>query len=204
MFTFHRIGWINGDGKEMSSWLLLIETAEQMKAYLEYHAYDVIDIWNKIKASPSNKGGHTGNTRANAYKAVLTIKMEKENKHRMSMPEAINYLERVSTNSLIEIFCKEGSVYVNEKAGCRDTWIRNNDKITEQIFETCVNKDLVFPTLGEDVIKITNWPGCPHFYISVNGKNITVDGVAKWKTIQGAEEAKAEYLERNRYRGVRE
>lgn len=144
-----------------------------MKAYLQYHAYDVIDIWTKIKASPEGKSGHTGNTRANAYKAMLDIKMQREGKRQISMPDAINYIEKVSSKTLINIFCKEDSVYVNEKGGCRDTQIRNDDRIHEQIFEICNRKDLVWPTTKtpfEDV-KITRWPSSPHFYLSVNGKN---------------------------------
>jgi len=54
------------------------------------------------------------------------------------------------------------------------------------------------------MIPLAVYPRCPHFYISVNGKNVEVDGIQKWKTIKGAEEAKANYLRRNRYRGVKE
>ncbi|GAG11521.1 unnamed protein product [marine sediment metagenome] len=204
MFKFHRIGFIDGGGKEVSSWLALIQTEEQMKAYLLYHGRDLAEIYMKIKDSPENKSGHTGNQRANVYKDLLAMKMERENKTSMPLVEAINYLSDITTKTMISIFMDEGSVYVNAKGGCRDTSIRNDGKITEEVFETCVNKDFVFPTLGNDVIKITNWPGCPHFYISVNGKNVEVDGVQKWKTIQGAEEAKTKYLRRNRYKGVKE
>ena len=121
-----------------------------------------------------------------------------------SAPEGLIWFTS-SFITAIELYHKDGSVYVNAKGGCRDTGLRNDHKgVDEEIFEICVNKDFVFPTLGGDVVKITNWPGCPHFYISVNGKNVEVDGVQKWKTIEGAEEAKANYLKRNRYRGVKE
>jgi len=158
----------------------------------------------KIKDSPESKSGHTGNQRANVYKELLAMKMERENKTRMTLVEAVQYLEYITTKTAISILVDEGSVYVNAVGGCRDTSLRDDDKITEEIFETCINKDFVFPTMGKDAIKITNWPGCPHFYLSVNSKNVQVDGVNKWKTIGSAEEAKKKYLRRNRYRGVKE
>lgn len=72
--------------------------------------------------------------------------------------------------------------------------------VDEIIFETRTSKDLVFPTPQDEIdeVKITNWPLCPHFYLSVNGKNIEVDGVAKWKTIQGAEDAKRKFERRRK------
>ena len=205
MFTFHRVGFTDADNKEQSCWLGLIETEDHLDAYLNYIAHDVAQCWLDIKDSPDNKEGHCRTTQANVAKLLLNIKMEKEDRTRIPMPEAITFLEQMFTKTAIELFLKDGSVYVNVKGGCRDTNLRNDgSNVDEEIFETCVNKDFVFPTLGKDVIKITKWPGCPHFYISVNGKNVEVDGIQKWKTIEGAEEAKANYLRRNRYRGVKE
>lgn len=204
MFTFHRIGFRDADGKECSAWNALLETDEQVEAYLRYMAHELAQVWIDIKDSPENKDGHCRTTRANVAKQLLTLKMEKEELKQISVVDGVTFLEQVFTKTAIELYCQDGSVYVNAKGGCRDTEIRNDDRVKEEIFETCINKDFVFPTLGEDVVKITNWPGCPHFYISVNGKNVQVDGVDKWKTIQGAEEAKKKYLRRNRYRGVKE
>lgn len=204
MFKFHRLGFIDADNKEQSCWLGLIETSEQLEAYLQYMASIIAQIWIDIKDSPDYKEGHCRTTQADVAKQLLTLKMEKENRKQIPLVEGITYLEQMFTKTAIDIFVEDGSVYVNSKGGCRDTSIRNDGRIAEEIFETCVNKDFVFPTLGSDVIKITNWPGCPHFYISVNGKNVEVDGVQKWKTVTGAEEAKAKYLKRNRYRGIKE
>ncbi len=90
---------------------------------------------------------------------------------------------------------------MNAVGGCRHTSLRNDHKgVDEHIFETCFNKDFVFPTLGCDEIKISRWPLCKHFYISVNGTNVEINGVSKWNTITAAEEAKERYLKRNRFR----
>lgn len=204
-FTFHRIGWINQNNEIISGWWGSIETEEQLDAYLLYIARDIAQIWLDIKDSPDYKEGHCRTTRADVYKYLLNMKIEREGRKQIPMPEAVNYIEQEATKTTINIFVEEGSVYVNSKGGCRTVHLRDDHSgVDEEIFETCVNKDFVFPTLGEDAIKITNWPLCPHFYLFVNGKNVEVDGVQKWKTIQGAEEAKAKYLRRNRYRGVRE
>ncbi len=201
MYTFHRIGFRDADGKERSAWMALIETAEQLKAWLEYAGRDVAGIWMKIKNSPENKSGHTGTQRADVGKMLLTMEIEKSGKDTISLIDGINHLSNLFTKTQISIFLKEGSIYVNKNGGCRDTRIRNDDRIQEEIFETCVNKDFVFPTLGEDEVEISRWPGGgPHFYISVNGKNVEVAGVSKWNTVQAAEEAKASYIKRNRYK----
>jgi len=201
MFTFHRVGWINQQDEEVSGWLCLIETKDQLLAYFQYLSQDIVNIWLDIKDSPEYKEGHCRTTRANVMKYLLNIKMEKEGKHQITMPNAINYIELISTKTIIDIFTQNGSVYVNSAGGCRITHLRNDHKgIDEEIFETCKNKDFVFPTMSEKDIKITRWFGGPHFYITVKGKTVEINGVSKWNTIQAAEEDRAKYLKRNKFR----
>lgn len=200
-FTFHRVGWTNEDGKQTSGWLCLIKTEEHLKAYLQWRAHDIAQCWLDIKNSPDKKPGHCKTTLANVMKTLLDIKMTKENKTRISMVEAVNYMEHELTKTVVNIFCNEGEVYANSAGGYRSTHLRDDHKgVDEEIFESCVNKDFVFPTLGEDEIKISKWFVGKHYYISVNGRNVEVDGVSKWSTIDAAEEAKENYIRRNRYR----
>lgn len=202
MFTFHRVGWINQVEEEVSGWLCLIETKEQLDTYLQYLAHDTAQVWCDIKDSPENKEGHCRTTRANAFKTILTIEMEKRGLKQMPMVQAVTFLEQAATKTVINIFYDEGSVYANSAGGCRTTHLRNDHRgVDEKIFEIHKRKDFVFPTDKspfEDV-KITRWPGSPHFYLSVNGKNIEVDGVQKWNTVTAAEEAMESYLNRNKW-----
>lgn len=201
MFKFHRIGWIDSDGKEVSGWNCLIETEKQLSAYMQWFSQDIAQVWIDIKDSPKNKSGHCRTTRADVMKYLLEIKMEKEGTNRINLVEGISYIERILTKTLIDIYIQEGSVYVNSKGGCRYTCLRNDHKgVDEIIFETYTSKDLVFPTPKDEVeeVKITNWPLCPHFYLSINGRNIEVDGETKWKTIKGAEDAKRKFERRRK------
>lgn len=201
MFKFHRIGWINEAGEEISGWLCLIETKEQLLGWQRWSARDIAQVWIDIKDAPKNKLGHCRTTRANVIQQLLTMKMEKENKSQIGVVEGVNYIEHILTKTAINIFIQDGSVYVNPKGGCKTVDLRNDHKgVDEVIFETYVSEDLVFPTPKEEIdeVKITNWPFCPHFYLSVNGKNIEVDGVAKWKTVKGAEDAKRKFERRRK------
>lgn len=199
MFTFHRVGWIDGDKEEISGWLCLIETEEQLQTYLEWKAGLIAGAWVDIKDSPEDKSGHCRTTLANAMKTMLQIKMEKEGKTRLSLVEAVNYMERTLTKTPIDIFLNDGSVYINSAGGCRTTHLRNDHKGADEVlFETCTRKDFVFPTGALQTVKISKWFGGPHFYISVDGRNVEMNGVSKWNTVEAAEQAMKKYIKRNK------
>lgn len=202
MFTFHRVGWIDADGQEQSGWNCLIETKEQLLAYLDWFSHDIAQCWIDIKDSPDNKEGHCRTTRADVMKQLLNIKMEKENRTQIGLVEAITYIEGTLTKTAINIFVTEGSVYVNAKGGCRPVDLSQDGRgFDEKIFEIHQTMDLVFPTAENrpfEEVKITHWPMNPHFYLSVNGRTVTVDGVTKWNTVEAAEEAMKLFLKRNK------
>jgi len=196
MFTFHRVGWFNGE-EEKSGWLCLIETHEQLEAYIKHRSWDIAAAWIDIKEQ-----GHCVTRLGECMKLLLQIKMEKEGVKSLGLVDAVNYMENTLNKTVIEIFIEEGEVYVNPAGGCRLTHLRDDHRgVDEEIFETCKNKDIVFPKLAENVVKVSKWFGGKHYYISVNGKNTDVDGVSKWSTVEAAEEARDKFLKQNRFKG---
>ncbi len=93
MFEFHRVGWINGDNKQTSGWYCYITKWEQMMAYFEYSGSLIAHAWMDVKNSPDYKMGHCRTTMGNVAKTLLQMKMEKDGKKQMSMPNCINYLD---------------------------------------------------------------------------------------------------------------
>lgn len=197
MFIFHRIGW--KDDPEHSGWWLYIDTEEQLKAYFQYNAHDLAQVWFDIKDSPNYKEGHCRTSKANAMKAILNLKMEKEGKSQMSMVDCVNWMENEFNNLKVRIFLEEGAVYINSAGGCHSPHLRNDHKgVDEHIYEVHENEDLIFPVKDDVHVVITQWPMCPHYYLSVNGKHVEVDGIGKWNTIEGAESAKEVLIKRLR------
>lgn len=201
MFEFHRLGWTNGDHEEVSGWLCLIDTHEKLLAVLEHKTYEIAADWMDIKDSPEDKEGHTRTRQEGAYKQLLIMHMEKLGKSKMSMVECISFIENMATKTIIQIFNTDGEVYWNAAGGCRDTHLRDDHRgVDEEIFEKCQNKDLVFPCMSTNEVKIKRWPYGQHFYISLNGITVAIDGVQKYNTIGAAEDAKKKFLKNNRFK----
>lgn len=195
LFTFHRIGW--EDDSKHSGWWLYIDTIEQLQAYFQYNAYEIAQVWLDVKQSPEVKSCHCRTRKADCMKELLAIKLERERRTRMSMPEAVNFIENEFNSAKIKIFYAEGAIYVNSAGGCRGPHLRNDHRgVDEHIYEVHENENLVFPLGDVYDIRITRWPGCKHFYLSVNGKSTEVDGVGKWNTIEAAEDAKQLCMDR--------
>ena len=195
MFTFHRVGWT----EEHSGWLCLIETEEQLQKYLEWKAAFIAEAWVDIKNSPAEKAGHCRTALSRAMKTMLDIKMTKEGKSSLSMVECVNFMERTLTATPVKIFFTDGEVYINSSGGYRTTSLRNDHRgVDEEIFGTCKRKDLIFPSSITSDIRVSRWFGGPHFYVSVDGRNVGIGGVCKWNTVQGAEAAMAKLIKRNK------
>jgi len=199
MFEFHRVGWINQAEEEVSGWLALITTKEQLDDFLNTTAYELANVWLDIKKSP-DKQGHCRTRKANIMKLLLNLKMEKEEKQQLPMVECISFMERIATCTVINIFCNDGEVYVGRNGACRPTHLRDDGRLDEEIFERCTNKDFVFPCMSENDVTIDRWAGGPHFYIQVNGKNVEIDGEVKYNTIERAEEVRKNFIKQNRFK----
>lgn len=181
MFKFHKIG-----NEIAQGWYCLITSEEEMKAHMEHIGRRVWRNWGIIKDSPNNKEGHCATSEAGAYKQLLTLEMARRNVEEISVVEAIKYLTEIATKPAINIFVKEGKVYVSHNGACRpNTSLLENEEILEK--RTC--KDYIYPVHSKSEYKIDKWPGGNHFYIMENGNSIPIDGKIKWKTIQAAEDA---------------
>lgn len=198
-FKFHKVGFLDADGIEKSCWLAKIETKEQMDIYYQFMAGKNAQCWFDIAASP-DKPGHCRTQYASVWKTILNIQMEKTGRKKMSMVEAVNFIEVNSTKTAIKIFLNEGSVYVNKNGGCRDTRLRKDGRLDEFIFDTCTNKEFLFPSISKNDVKVERWAQGKHFYILVDGEHIIVNGQEKFKTIIAAEDAKKEFLKQNRFK----
>lgn len=73
---------------------------------------------------------------------------------------------------------KCGKIYVN-KYGGYFTWHKDLVEL-----ETVEGKK--FPQINLKDIKVSKWPQGVHWYITVNGSAITIDGIEKWKTEEDA------------------
>lgn len=199
-FKFHKVGFYDGDGNEVSGWLAKIETKEQLDIWYRYMAGVNAEAWFDIKHSPQYKAGHCRTTYASLWKTILDIEMVKTGREKMSMVECVNFIELNSTKITISIFNREGSVYVNTNGGCRDTRLRNDGRLDEHIFDRCTNKDFLFPSMSKKDVEIKRWAMGKHFYIVANGKTVQINGKDKFNTIEAAEAAKKEYLKNNRFK----
>jgi len=198
---FDRVGFLDADGEEVSGWLALIDTEEKLRRYCQYKASENAQIWFDIKNSPEDKAGHCRTRKASIYKDLLAAKIEKSGKKSMNMVDALMEIAKMNCGTHIKIFLMDGAVYANQAGGCRDTHLRDDGRCDEYIFETCYNSDFIFPSMSESNIQVVKWPGGNHFYITIDGKTTDVDGVEKWNTVKGVEEAKKTLLERNRFKG---
>ena len=199
-FRFDKVGFYDGDGNEKSGWLAKIETKEQLDIYYQFMASKNAQCWFDITASPQDKEGHCRTQYASVWKSLLNIEMAKTGRKSMSVVEAVNFIEMNSTKTAIKIFLTEGSVYVNKNGGCRHTRLRNDGRLDEHIFDTCTNKEFVFPSISKNEVVIKRWPQGKHFYILVDGEHIIVNGQEKFKTIEAAEQAKKDFLKQNRFK----
>lgn len=197
-FTFHRVGFIDADDKEQSCWLLLIDTKEKLAEWHKDRAYQLANMY--LFDIAGAREGHCRTSQANAFQQILNLYILNSGRKRISMPEAVNYIEQVATKTIFNLFLQDGEVYVSANGACRDTHLRNDGKLDEYIFETCTNKDSVFPTLSTDDVRIQHWDGAKHFYIAVNGNIIEIDGKTQYKTIERAQEVMDEYIKRNRFK----
>lgn len=199
-FQFDRVGFINGDGEEVSCWLVKIDTEAKLERFLEIQAYEDAQIWFDIKQSPEDKMGHCKTRKASVIKDLLCSKAEKEGKNYIGLTDAMKEIGKLTSSTKIKLFIEYGELYVNQKGGCRDCHLRDDGRLDEFVFETCYNEDLIYPSCSLADIEITKWPYGQHFYITVNGTTMEVDGKEKWNTVEAAEEAKETLIKRNRFK----
>ena len=198
---FDRVGFYDADGKEQSSWLALIDTVEKLETYLKTQAIQNAFLWFDIRSSNMDLMGHCRSQKASQFKTLLGMEVEKGNR---SLAGQVGFIAKVTTSTKVKIFSMYGSVYIGENGGCRDTKLRDDGRLDEHIFESCCNKDYVFPTVSEIDVDILRWQGGNHFYITVNGITQSIDGKEKYKTIGDAEDAKDLFLRENRFVRKRE
>ena len=181
MFKFHQIG--NGVSQ---GWYCLVDSDEAMEAHMQHMGRRVLMNWRYIKASPEDKEGHTATAEAGAYKTLITLKMEREGKETISFADAIMFLTEIATKAVIEIYHKNGQVYVSKNGACRpDTKLLDG----EEILDKTIRKDYIYPVRSKKEYKITRWPGGNHYYILENGNSIGFNGVNKWNTVSLAQDA---------------
>lgn len=102
------------------------------------------------------------------------------------MVEAIEFLSRTTMKSAIDIFYRNGEVYVSRLGACRpDTQLLKGEKILDKRS----SKDYIYPVRSKTEFKITKWPGGNHYYILENGNSIEIRGESKWKTAYAAQAA---------------
>lgn len=179
MFKFHKIG-----NHIASGWYCLIDSDEALQAHLDHMTRRVLLNWTIIKASPENKEGHTATVEAGGYKTLITLEMERRGIEKISFVDGIEFLSRIATKSTIDIYKRNGSVYVTSNGGCRpDTSIREY----EELLDKTTSKNYVFPTKSKKDFKIIKWPGGNHYYITENGNTIELYGHSKWNRAQDAQ-----------------
>jgi hypothetical protein len=81
---------------------------------------------------------------------------------------------------------EHGRILVNENGGFM-TWAPTFEEL-----ESVTNNR--FPQFSLDDIKVSKWPGCKHFYPTINGSAIVVNGIEKWNTEQDAINAAKKWL----------
>jgi hypothetical protein len=101
---------------------------------------------------------------------------------------------------VFKIFQQDGEVYVSATGSCRDTHLRYDGRLDEHIFETCTNKDSVFPTLSTHNVRIHHWDGAKHFYIAVDGNIIEINGQTRYNTVERAQEVMKQFIKDNRFK----
>ena len=181
MFKFHKIG-----NNVSQGWCCLISSDKEMQAYLDYMARRVLMNWRYIKASPEDKEGHCATSEAGAYKTLLILEMKRRGVEKISFVDSIEFLTKIATKSAINIFHKNGKVYVSRVGTCRpDTNLLDY----EEILDKTARKDFVFPVRSKKDYKIDRWPGGNHFYIFEHDNSIEIDGVSKWNTVSLAQQA---------------
>jgi len=197
---FDKVGFLDGDGNEVSGWLALIDTQEKLEDYLALQSYENAQIWFDIKSSPEDKDGHCPTTKASVYKTLLMIKAEKEGKKQINLVDGIKHIAYLSMDTKVKIFLKDGEVYVGQNGSCRDTHLRDDGRLDEFVFDTCYNEDFIFPSISKNDVKIKKWQGGNHFYITINGITTNLKGKEKWNTIEAVEKAKKILLKQNRFK----
>jgi len=180
MFRFHKIGNDVAQG-----WYCLITLDEEMKAHAEHMGRRVWRNWKLIKDSPKNREGHCVTSEAGAYKTLLTMEMARRGIEKISFSDAIIYLTDLAMQSTLEVFAREGEVYVSRNGACRPNI---NILEHEEILEKVVRKDYIYPVHTKNEYSIVKWPGGNHFYVMENGNSIPIDGQIKWKTCEVAQQ----------------
>jgi len=189
-FEFHKIG-----NNVASGWVCLVDTYSKLLTVGDSIGVQSAIIWQDIKRSPQDKDGHCRTREASCIKTLLGLEMEKREISTMSMPECIFFITNLKMQALEEIFNREGAVYISKNGGCRPS-VELLDN--EEILEKCTSSSFVFP-VTDDEIDIIKWPGGNHFYVQVDGKNVSIEGQHKWNTVKSAEVAIKQYMREIKY-----
>lgn len=85
---------------------------------------------------------------------------------------------------------KYGRILININGGYF-TWNKNIEEIESM-------EDDRFPQYSIKDVKVSKWLGGSHYYVTVNGNLISIDGMEKWKTAKSADEAAKRWIKRGK------
>lgn len=178
MFDFCNIERkLKSGGSYNQGWLVEIDSVENLMKWAKLQN-DAVDIWFDLK-DESNSLTHFTNEKSHLFK----MKLEKLNKKEISLIDFCGIYDELLVDSKFKMLEKYGKIYINEVGGfC----VLGNDGI---IKERISLNQYIFPKTTLEKYTIKKWPNGTHYYISLNGSAVHLDGKEKWDSKKEAEEA---------------
>jgi len=173
--------------KRHEQWYLLIDNQDSFDEFISIRSNGLVAKYFEMKKDMATKKfGHY----ADMEKVVIDLRMEMT-RGRKSVLDDCKVLDSFLEGYFL-IFMRMGKFVVSPNYAFRHI----DDSF--EILDTVEKKKLIFPQVTSKDIKIVRWPNGKHYYASVGGQQVTIDGQVKWNTPEEATEKAEEFLKKNR------
>jgi hypothetical protein len=107
---------------------------------------------------------------------------------KVDLKELAGYMNDMLYKTKADCLEQGKTLLINQQGGFMfldDSW---------RVLETQESDIYMFPAPDVAAVKITQWPNGTHYYASVNGARVVVNGVEKWDSHEAAQQAAKKFI----------
>lgn len=184
MFNFVNLQLIlkNGDQIDNGWWLKVTNEFELMDWWSQANNFG--KVWYDLKMA-GIKHSHFKSQEAFLMDFKCSVHPEKTSFSNMDLAQMYNEMKYDTKSKMLD---KYGVIYINKVGG----FCVPSTSISEE--NSLERAELIFPQIEKHELKIEQFPGGTHFYPSINGIALVINGVEKYDTKAEAQRVSEEYL----------